>query len=173
MIIEEGNSRIAVNADVLDARFDAQEFASAMLPTVLAGDGSARRAVVEVHRRVGGLPQRALLGGVKTYSGSLHLELSIRLSGQALPTTNRRCVGAFGRDLIPGIPSEFAHDVLCGLIEIRVASGLMEVDRGAFDVVETSGASFVLAAKVLAMFLQHDREELAATKIRELLSRLR
>lgn len=156
MIFEEGHLRVSLEVDSPEAHFDSKARARAETPAKVVSEQGPRRALVEVHRRVGGLPQRAVVGGMKSTTGSGYLVVEAGLSGESVAGEDRKYPGVFGRELSPGIPSEFAASVLRGLLTMRGCAGLVEVDCGAFDVVESSGAAFELAATILAVALEHD-----------------
>ncbi len=67
MIVDEGHVQISFLRDVPEARYEPTDTASASLPVrsrrPLGAGLSGARGTIEVYRAVGGLPQRALLGG--------------------------------------------------------------------------------------------------------------
>lgn len=96
---------------------------------------------------------RALLGGVFTPDGGKELLVEVFTSGrgsQGQPT----CESRLSSPLIPGLPDEFAHSVVGGLVGGRLSGGRVIVDRAAFDPVESSPMAFGLAAGLLSVVLE-------------------
>lgn len=171
MIFEEGHLRVSLTIDSPARHFDSTARAHAEVPARSVSDWSARRALVEVHRRVGGHPQRAVVGGAKRWAATGSLVVQVSLSGASDVEEGPKYMGAFGRALSTGIPSEFAAPVLRGLLSTRACAGVVDVDCGAFDIVESSGAAFELAATILGVALEYDpaeAEEAVRRKVKQL-----
>jgi hypothetical protein len=171
MIFEQGPLRISILPEVIDAVLGAADFARVEVP-VSRSATCGQRVVVEIHRRVGGLPQRALIGG--SFEPAADGRLSI-LAGLSGPTTSDRgaaCQGNLGRELVRGLPSEFASSVIVGLLQRNLPSGLITIDRGAFDPVESSGVAFTLAASVLAEVVQADSLDGVEQRVTALFARM-
>ena len=62
--------------------------------------------------------------------------------------------GELGRDLVPGLPSEFAGAVLGSGIDLLWSAGTRLVDRGAHDPVQSSELAFQLAVRMLVETLR-------------------
>ena len=98
------------------------------------------RCVVGILRHGGGLVPGALLGGYYTPGGAEEVVVEVGASGSALagaPT----CASALARPLVPGLPIEFARSVEAGLLRSALPPGIVVVDRGAFDPVESVDAA--------------------------------
>jgi len=114
------------------------------------------RALVEIYRSLGGRNSRALLGGELDRAGDLCLRVgqssAIRVGGAT------SCHSRLGRDLVPGLPPEFAPTVLLTLSkELQtVGSGTVTIDRAAHDDVDSSSKAFEQASVVL-LHLLHAR----------------
>lgn len=153
MIVELGNRRAAIHLDVEAARYGADH--EARQARHLAGSGltDEKRAVVEVHHRVGGNPQRALLGAVLESGPADELSIRVGLSGTITNGAVPSCPGSLGRDLVPGLPDEFGLAVAEALSFGLHIPGVLTVDRAAYDEVESSRRIFGIAAAVLAVVL--------------------
>jgi hypothetical protein len=111
------------------------------------------RAVVEILRRGGGLMPRALLGATFTPTGSTEMLITVRTSGPNA-AGEPSCVSQLAGDLVPGLPDEFGHAVVEGIAKKALLPGRFEIDRSAFDPVESSPFAFGLAADILAVVLE-------------------
>ncbi|WP_188197808.1 hypothetical protein [Nonomuraea sp. SYSU D8015] len=120
-------------------------------PSPLRG---VKRASIEFHRRVGGLPQRAMLGGTMTWSGGDELRVEVRTSGRIDLDAAPSYEGALGHPLVPGLPGEFGAAVMAALLAEADQAGTMVVDRAAYDPVESSIVAFGAAAVLLAAVLR-------------------
>ncbi|HEY7988151.1 MAG TPA: hypothetical protein VIE19_02960, partial [Lapillicoccus sp.] len=87
---------------------------------------SGARGTVDVYRAVGGLPQRALLGGQlrATEDGRSTVQVLLADRPAADPETPT-CPGELGRELVPGLPSEFAGAVQSSALAFRLATRLL------------------------------------------------
>jgi hypothetical protein len=68
----------------------------------------------------------------------------------------RTCPSRFGGALVPGLPPEFAQATLDGLVRVPAkwdSGGLLVVDRGAYDEVDSSSVAFELAGGLLVLAL--------------------
>jgi hypothetical protein len=159
MIVDEGYVRVSFSRDVPEAGYDATDTASATLPArsrrAVAAGPVGTRGVVEVYRAVGGLPQRALLGGRlrATDDGRTTVEVQLADLPEDQPETPS-CPGALGRDLVPGLPSEFAGAVVGTGVHLLLSAGSLLVDRAAYDPVQSSEAAFALATQMLVEALR-------------------
>lgn len=152
-----GHWRVAVWNDEPSAVYESEHcLASAVEPP--RGDPLCpRRLVIELYRPLGGRNARALIGGQARTSESLELKVC---QSRPIPLgAAASCRSRLGRNLVPGLPPEFASSSLAGLI--RGASGagpgLFIVDRGAYDEVDSSPRCFESATTLLARLLQIPR----------------
>lgn len=173
MIIDTGNFSIAVETDVPGAQLDGLSHASGGFPTDGTSVDVARRAVVEARRRVGGLPQHALLGGVMhppKSPGRLHVEVTLTGAMSTDPATDPPSRSfLLGPELTPGLPQEFGGGALSGLLGSAVRSGFVSIDRGAYHPVESSHVSFSMAGSVLMVVLQTENRADIEARVRTLL----
>lgn len=167
MIIEHGGLRVSVAAGAWDARFASGHALVGEAPAPAAARPGTKRAAVELHRRVGGLPQRALLGGTMRRSDGDRLTARVLTSGRIALDEAPACPGSFGRPLVPGLPEEFGGAVLAGLLRQARCAGSIVVDRAAYDPVESSAVAFDAAAVVLArvLALPDERDTEAAIRM--------
>lgn len=171
LIIEVGQISVSLTGDSPQASFESSARASANLHALRHLSVSPTRALVEVYRRVGGIPQRAVIGGSWTGTTANVLEIGVSLSAGSQAHDGAIFPGAFGRDFATGIPDEFGIGVLRGLLDVWPAAGVIEIDRGASDEVESSPVAFELAAGVLAAALgcaQEERPSAVRRALREL-----
>jgi hypothetical protein len=166
MIIEESNFRVAVGVVAEDAVFESRGVATGEVSVHGAPCGGVKRLVVEVHRRVGGLPQRALVGGTMTSAGCDKFKVEVGLSGPISLGEAPSCEGSFGRALVPGLPDEFGDAVVAGLLREAGRGGTLVVDRAAYDPVESSSTAFGVASALLAFVLNLERVEDAEMPVR-------
>jgi hypothetical protein len=168
MIIDAGAFRVAIGVDLPEAAIHGVTFASGDLPGCRRAIGAARRAVVEVRRRVSGSPQLALLGGdARPPKTAGRLIVEVNLSGEASGLAS--CPGLLGRDLIPGLPNEFASGVVSGLLRKGSRPAVVSIDRGAHDLVESSIMAFFSAASVLITVLENENSEDLEGRVRSTL----
>lgn len=159
MIVEVGHLRAAVLLDVEAARYVLDHEARLANEATGIGVTEEKRAVVEVHHRVGGNPQRALLGGVLVPGSADTLDLRGGLSGLITNGATPTCPGSLGRDLVPGLPDEFGTAILAALSSGLHIPGVLTVDRAAYDEVESSRRIFGLVAALLAVVLSIEDDE--------------
>jgi len=132
--------------------------------------GATRRAFVEILQRIGGHPQRALLGGTLSPGTNHLLEVVLHVS-QDLPLGAAAAYpGAFGHDLVPGLPEEFIERIPSALMTRFARPGVITIDRAAYDEVESSVYGFSLAADLLAVVLRHESLPEAEGEIRQRLT---
>lgn len=172
MIIEEGALRVAVLPDLAEAGSTSFDSAATVDIPVERSGTTGQRAVVEIHRRIGGLPQRALIGGYFEPSDDGRLAIALELTRFQAVAEGATCPGQFGRNLARGIPGEFAPGVLTGCLQQNLPAGLLRLDRGAFDPVDSSIAAFSFAARVLAEVVQAVGFDDVEPRVRALLARL-
>lgn len=128
---------------------------SELAPASKSRLGSAR-AVVEVRRKAGGVLPRALVGGEIRLTGSETRLLKVGQSAQMTLGAAKTCPSLLGRALVPGLPPEFAQATLDGLMRVPTtwdSGGLLVVDRGGYDEVESSPVAFELAGGLLILAL--------------------
>jgi hypothetical protein len=117
--------------------------------------------VVEILRQSGGLAPRALLGGSFTPgTGSVVINVGVSEPAGEVAAT---CQSQLWKPLIPGVPSEFAEAAMAGIVRRQqLPGGLLVVDRGAHDRVESSPLAFELAGE---LFVSLVASELAGTNL--------
>ncbi|HSR87249.1 MAG TPA: hypothetical protein VLM11_23965 [Streptosporangiaceae bacterium] len=159
LIATRGLWQIAVHDDDGAATYLADEWlvwsAAAPAPSPRCRTGSAR-AVVEVRTTAGGARQRALVGGELCLDGSDARLIRVGQSSEVRRGAARTCPSRLRGLLIPGLPPEYAQPVLDGLVRVPAewdAGGLLVVDRGAYDEVDSSAFAFELAGGLLALAL--------------------
>ena len=180
MIVDEEHVRIAFLRDVPEARYEPTDTASASLPArsrrPLGAGLSGARGAVEVYRAVGGLPQRALIGGQLRATEDARSTVQVLLADRpAEDPETATCPGELGRDLVPGLPSEFAGAVVGTGIDLLWSAGTLLVDRGAYHPVESSELAFQLATRILveALRLGGDADDnIVEAALRALVGRL-
>jgi hypothetical protein len=170
MIVETGYRRVAVGIDSPLAEYAVRDVRREFLPRSGETVGSARRALVEIYRGVGGNPQRALIGGTLAPSTKQRLEVELQVSQNRPSGSATTCPGAFGRDLVPGLAEEFIDSIPDALMTQIAHPGMIVIDRAAYDEVESSVNSFALAAELLAIVLSHESPMEAEGAIRQRLS---
>ena len=128
--------------------------ASASLPVrsrrPLGAGLSGARGTVEVYRAVGGLPQRALIGGQLRATEDGRSTVQVLLADRpAEDPETPTCPGELGRDLVPGLPSEFAGAVvqsseLAFQLAVRMLVETLRLGADADDnTVEAAGRALV------------------------------
>jgi hypothetical protein len=107
-----------------------------------------------------------------TSSRGDRLTVEVRTSGQMALDQSPSYSGSFGHPLIPGLPDEFGAAVMAGLLGEAENAGTLVVDRAAYDLVESSSASFRTAAILLAVVLNLDPSDNAEASVRTKLEEL-
>lgn len=167
ILVAKGAFRVAMTVEAPGAAFDPERSLVADVPAA-PGDGrGARRAAVEFYRAVGGLPQRALLGGIWSPSSTGVLRVEVALSGRWADEP-RTYPGQLGHWLLPGLPDEYGEEVMNMLTAAGLPSGVLTVDRAAHDPVESSQVAFRATALVLAAALGADEPQLVEAVTRRL-----
>lgn len=157
--IQEGIWALAVRAE---------HEAAAFIPTGSLSDSElvdpsssmapGARAVVELRAVAGGLRPRGLLGG--EFAPRPGTEIMFRLGhsgalGLGAPATCPSVIG--GQALVAGLPVEFAQAALDGLVRVQCAAalpaGVLSIDRGGYDEVESSQMVFERASGLLRCVL--------------------
>lgn len=149
VIVSVGPRQAAVTEDEGTASYSVERVICGEIdPTGAAANSEPVRAVVEILRQSGGLAPRALIGGIFTPAyGRAMVELAISASD---PAADARCNSRLWRPLVSGLPQEFAHSVMGGIVRrARLPVGNLVVDRAGFDPVESSPLAFELAAELL------------------------
>lgn len=172
VIIDAGSFRIAVDVDLAGATVRGVAGASGDVPAAGRAIGAVRRAVVEVQRRVGGLPQLALLGGsMRPPTSAGRLTVEVDLSG-ATSTGPLSCPALLGRTLISGLPNEFGGAVVSGVLGGASRPAVVSIDRGAYHPVQSSREAFSLAGSVLMVVLESDDGDDVEARLRARLAAL-
>jgi hypothetical protein len=154
VISEVGNRRAAIHVEFEESRYAVDSETRHVFHVQGSGPAGERRAVVEVHHRVGGNPQRALIGAVLAPGSPDRLVVVVGLSGAITNGAIPSCHGSLGRDLVPGLPDEFGATVVETLGSCLRLPGVLTVDRAAYDEVESSRRMFGIAAALLAAVLR-------------------
>ncbi|WP_157876529.1 hypothetical protein [Streptomyces graminilatus] len=171
MIVVEGGSRVAVQTDEASAAYVDVCKARCERPAS-SEPGLVVRAVVELRRAFGGMAMRALLGAEFSLDSQASGTLFEVPYGAAMGLDEvAGCRSELGRPLVAGLPRDFAHAALDGLVGDGVAGalpvGLLRVDRAGFDAVGSSEMAFKLAGdllrRVVAAQVYH-RDPLAAAQ---------
>lgn len=170
MIVEMGHRLMAFGIDCPLAQYTSHDVHRESLPMQGEPFGATRRAFVEVLHRLGGHPQRALIGGTLGPSTNHLLEVELCVSEDLPLGAATTCPGAFGRDLVPGLPEEFIKRIPTALMTEFARPGVITIDRAAYDEVESSVHSFSLAADLLALVLSHESLPEAEGAIRQRLT---
>ena len=123
-----------------------------------AAVGRGVRSMVELASAAGGLRPRALIGGEFVTAPGSQLAFEVNHSGDLGLGTLATCPGlGSGRNLVPGLPLEFAQAVLDGLVRVQcrqpLPAGTLRIDRASHDEVESSQVAFERAAGILRCVL--------------------
>jgi len=151
-VVTYARFRVAVAEEAPGASFTPVGGLNAEVPRPSHRVGGVRRSCVEYYRAVGGLPQRALLGGTWAPDARGVLRIDVHhseLASGGLPT----CAGELGHPLVPGLPREYGSVILATLRGSELPSGHLTVDRAAHDLVESSEVAFRAAAVLLVAAL--------------------
>ncbi len=153
-IINEGATRrVAISADEPTAGYaPVSVIRGTVTVAASVAPGGRQRAVVEILHNVGGMVQRALVGGEFVTGPGTNSTFAVGASGPLTQGQSATCASALGgRPLVPGLPDEFAESVLAGLTAaaVQLPGGALTVDRAAYDERGSSRHSFGLAARLL------------------------
>ena len=152
MVVTEGGRRVAILADVPSADYVGVEVVKGERPAV-GRPGSAVRAVVEIHRALGGMIMRSLLGGEFTPDPQATTTAFVVPHGGELTFgASADCASELGRPLVAGLPQDFADAVpqgLSGDAGAALPAGQLRIDRAAVDEVGSSEMAFRLASNRL------------------------
>ena len=155
-LVKVGHWRIAVSDDESSAAFQIAEWLTWSSPLSSISLVPSVRFVVEIYRPLGGRNSRALLGGELSEAKDLSVRVAqsspIGAGGEA------SCRSRLGRDLVAGLPPEFAEAVLKSLVRCLpvLGSGAVVIDRAGYDDVDSSPSAFEHAATLL-LGLLHGR----------------
>ncbi|WP_433889225.1 hypothetical protein [Streptomyces sp. CA-111067] len=155
MIVEVNGRRAAFRTDEPTAVFTGAHVAHRVSPgSATHGPDGELRAVVEILRPFGGTMARALLGAAFSPRPAGSATIYEVRSGTALELGSAAaCASRLGGPLVAGLPVDFADAVLDGLTEnaadAPLPSGVLRVDRAAFDELYSSELSFRLVAALL------------------------
>jgi hypothetical protein len=108
--------------------------------------------MVEVYRLVGGMSQRALIGGELQLTTRSDRNVQIGLSAGLTMGAKATCQSELANALVPELPAEFAEASLDGIVRLlmeRPAGFLIVVDRAAYDEVNSSQVAYELAGGLL------------------------
>ena len=114
-------------------------------------------ATVEIRLRWSGINPCALLGGTFTHQEIPSLSLRVARAGATLgvDASDAGSEGLLGQPLVKGIPDEFAAAVVRGLTSQVGLNrpGVLRVDKGGYDPVDSSRLAFERAAELLKWVL--------------------
>jgi hypothetical protein len=113
---------------------------------------------------------RSFIGGTLEPSTNQSLEVVLQISEDLPLGAETTCPGAFGRNLVPGLPEEFIERIPTALMTRFARPGVITIDRAAYDEVESSLHAFSLAADLLAVVLSHESIPEAEGEIRQRLT---
>lgn len=178
--VREGVWELTIDHDHEPARFGSigalRESISAEQPGECEVKRTAR-SVVELVAVSGGLRPRALIGGEFVPGSGRQVSIEVSHSGDLGLGAAADCPSlSRGRPLVAGLPLEFAHAVVDGLVRVTCATGLpagvLSIDRAAHDEVDSSPIAFERAAGVLRCVLASVESSgaLDQDEIRQLLS---
>jgi hypothetical protein len=152
-----GEWRVALSDENATAAYQIQNWLEWSEPA--SGDeprSAHARAVIEVYRFLGGMSQRALVGGeIRLKSQATSMIRVGQSSGLTLGAA-RTCQSELSGTLVPGLPSEFAQAVLDGIIRVpaeRPRNSVIIIDRSGYDEVDSSPVAFELAGGLLLIAL--------------------
>jgi hypothetical protein len=153
MILEERGCVVAICRARSDAPYDPASWISESWAAATGSGLGPLSASVELLHRRGGNPQRALLGG--TYTPDSDDRLCLRIATCSwLADSSRTYDSQFGGGLIIGLPVELAGSIGVGLRQRdSLRSGMLEVNRAAYDDVDSSERSFENVSELLGIVL--------------------
>lgn len=170
MIIENGHRLMALGVDCPEGRYTPRELRTSYLSMEGESIDAPRRAFVEILHRRGGHPQLALIGGTLAPSATQLLEVSLHVSADLPIGAAATYPGAFGRNLVPGLPEDFVEQIPSALMTRLARPGIITIDRAAYDEAESSVHAFSLAADLLAVVLGCESPSELETAIRHRLA---
>ena len=155
--ISDGESAVAIEVDPYLMPFTASDSATAFSPADRRSQ-VLRSATVDIFRAVGGVPERALLGGINTPTDVLRIAVNVPTSGRFLMRPGKAGRALLRGDLVPGLPDVLARPVLVGLLSHSTGSGDMTVTSAGYDIEKSSYSAFVTGARVLSIALHSDHD---------------
>jgi hypothetical protein len=170
MIVQMGHRLMDFGIHCPGAQYTSHDMRRESLPMLGEPIGATRRAFVEILQRIGGHPQRALLGGTLSPGTNHLLEVVLRVSEDLPLGAAAAYPGAFRHDLVPGLPEEFIERIPGALMAQIARPGVITIDRAAYDEVESSVRGFSLAADLLGLVLSHESLPEAEGAIRQRLT---
>ena len=152
-LVKVGYWRIAVSDDESTAMFRVAEWLTWSSPSSSISPLPSARLIVEIQRPLGGRNSRALLGG--ELSEARDLSMRVAQSSPIGAGGKASCRSRLGRDLVPGLPPEFAEAALKSLVRCLpvLGSGAVVIDRAGYDDVDSSPSAFDRAATLLFRLL--------------------
>jgi hypothetical protein len=148
----ERHGLVAIGEGEHSAAYQAAEWLRSSRPAI-ATPANPVRMHVEVLRRFGGLAPRALVGGqfVPGQGNQTQFAVAVATFGLFDADDEPTCPSALWREpFTVGLPSEFARAVAGALGEgPGLPAGTLTIDRGGFDLVNSSEMIFGQAAAVL------------------------
>jgi hypothetical protein len=177
MIIDvERRGRVVLLSDVVHASLSRE---GALYSDLVSGlelsQVQSVRVVIEIQRRFGGLAPRAFIGGSFTVSNTDKAVLEIRHLPE-MSSPGSFAGHLWSKQFLAGIPLEFCDGIRQGIereVNGEIPGGLLVIDRGGFDEIESSAVIFQQAASVLGRVLATlMREGDAEAQVRNYLSDL-
>jgi hypothetical protein len=152
-----GEWRVALSDENSTAAYPIQNWLEWSEPASDDGPRSAHaRAVIEIHRFLGGMSQRAMIGGEIRVKSQATSVIRVGWSGELTLGAAKTCQSELSGALAPGLPSEFAQAALDGIIRVpdeRRPGSVIIIDRAGYDEVDSSSVAFELAGGLLLVTL--------------------
>ena len=148
----------AVDRDHPSARYPCATTLTGAADARTARDGGEpHRAVVEIKRNLGGMIMRALLGG-SYLPGGHQARYEVCVDSRPFDSgVAATCDSDLGIALSPGLPADFAHAALSGVMSsapgLPLPAGALRVDRAAYDLMGSSDSAFQQAGALLRQVL--------------------
>jgi hypothetical protein len=162
MIVEEGGRVAAIDRSLNDATYDPNCWIFESWTSTSERGTPTVSASVEMLRRRGGNPQRAVLGATYTPDASGLLTLRVGVTKET-SSSDRPYIGQISHDLLCGLP----HELTGGIVDAfrragSFGAGVVLINRAAYHLVDSSIASLANAAELLGVALDGriDVEEL-------------
>lgn len=153
MMLVEGGRRVAIRGDEPTAMYTPTGVVRSRCGSS-AEPRCAFRIVVELRQSFGGMVSRALLGAEFVPDSSRSVTtFETHFSGYLVSGAAAECRSELGGSLVAGLPRDFsdaAHEGIFGESVEKLPSGLLRIDRAAFDEVGSSEKAFHRAGVLLA-----------------------
>lgn len=169
LVIEVGHGFAAIGRDCPRARYAPSAMHRDSRPASGEPMSGGRRAFVEIFQRAEP-PRRALLGGTLSPGTDHTTQVVVQVSEDRPSGAPRTYPSAFRHDLVPGLLEEYAKAVPAALMTHFARPGVITIDRGAHDEVDSSVLAFSLAADLLGLVLRHESPREAEAAVRRRLA---